>query len=122
MSAGDNGCCSKTTGPAGSELWTMFNHILFPIDFSPRSRSLDDRVAWLAKRFGSRVTLLHVFEIPSSWYAASEASFVNLECFDALRESANQRLKNYTIDVPEDRVQRLLAEGDVAAHIMTLVN
>jgi nucleotide-binding universal stress UspA family protein len=106
---------------ARSELCSMFSHILFPVDFSPRSRALNERVAWLAQRFGSLVTLLHVFEIPSSWYAASEAAFINLECFDGLRESMSNCLKHYEIGVPENRVQRLVAEGDIAGHIMDVV-
>ncbi|HEX4228622.1 MAG TPA: universal stress protein [Bryobacteraceae bacterium] len=100
----------------------MFNHILFPIDFSERSRALNKQVEWLAARFGSRVTLMHIFEIPFSWYAAGEASFVNMECFDQLRESAEQRLKDYAIDVPEGRLQRIIAEGNAAPIITDWVN
>jgi nucleotide-binding universal stress UspA family protein len=92
----------------------MFNHILFPIDFSERSRALNKQAEWLAARFGSHVTLMHVFEIPSSWYAAGEASFVNMECFDQLREAVEQRLKDYTIDVPKGRLERIIAEGNAA--------
>jgi nucleotide-binding universal stress UspA family protein len=68
------------------------------------------------------VTLLHVFEIPATWYGASEASFVNTECFNALRDSAEQRLKEYTIKVPEARVERILAGPDVAGEILNWVN
>jgi nucleotide-binding universal stress UspA family protein len=94
-----------------------FDHILFPIDFSERSRALNKQVEWLAQRFGSRVTLLHVFEIPASWYGAGEATFVNMECFDQLRDCEVQRLKDYTLNVPEDRIERIIAEGSVAPHI-----
>ena len=95
-----------------------FNHILFPIDFSDRSRSLNRQVEWLAARFDSRVTLLHVFEIPAAWYAASEAFYVNMECFNELKEAAQQRLNGYAINVPEARVERILAEADAAGQII----
>ena len=37
------------------------DQILFPIEFSYLIRALTSQVEWLATRFGSRVTLLHVF-------------------------------------------------------------
>ncbi|MBV8550619.1 MAG: universal stress protein [Acidobacteriaceae bacterium] len=95
-----------------------FDHILFPIDFSERSRALNQQVEWLAARFGSRVTLLHVFEIPAAWYGACEASFVNMDCCDGLRASAEQRLKEYAIRIPEVCVERILCGGDAAAQIV----
>ncbi len=99
-----------------------FNHILFPTDFSPRSRGLNKQVEWLAAQFGSRVTLLHVFELPAGWYIGCEGTFVNMEWIDTLRESAQCSLSKYTIDVPGDHLQRLLMEGDVAGQIMSLVD
>src|SRR5579875_1335449 len=98
-----------------------FHHILFPIDFSERSRALNEEVEWLAARFGSRVTLLHVFEIPASWCSTCETSFINTECFNSLRDSAHERLREYTIDVPEARVERVLIEGNPAAEILNWI-
>lgn len=99
-----------------------FSHILFPIDFSERSRALNKQVEWLAARFGSHVTLLHIFEIPASWYAASEATYVNMKCLDELKESARQRLKDYAIKVPENRVERAFGAGDAAQEIVNWLN
>lgn len=99
-----------------------FDHILFPIDFSDRSRHLNKEVEWLATRFGSQVTLLHVFEIPAACYWAGEASFLNTDCFKALRESAEQRLNDHAITLPKARVERVLAQGDTATEIMHWVN
>ncbi|HEX4227396.1 MAG TPA: hypothetical protein VHZ07_01915 [Bryobacteraceae bacterium] len=49
-------------------------NILFPIDFSVQSRAMNSDVEWLATHFNSRrVTLLHVFEVPASWYNGGEA-------------------------------------------------
>lgn len=98
------------------------DHILFPIDFSENSRKLNGQVEWLANRFGSRVTLLHVFEIPASWYGACEASFVNMDCFNAIADAEKQRLLEYPIQVPEAHVERILAEGDAAWHILDWAN
>jgi nucleotide-binding universal stress UspA family protein len=94
-----------------------FDHILFPIDFSNQCSGLKKQVEWLAGRFGSRVTLLHVFEIPASWYGSSEAMFVNSDCFESIKEEAKRRVREYSINVPEERVERFVAEGDAAAHI-----
>jgi nucleotide-binding universal stress UspA family protein len=89
-----------------------FKHILFPVDFSGRTRYLDAEVERMANHYGSRVTLLHVFEVPTAWYGPSDAPLITTESFGAFLEVAKQRLKNYRIQVPEDRVQRFVAEGD----------
>jgi len=99
-----------------------FNHILFPIDFSGRNRALNRQVEWLAARFDSRVTLLHVFEIPATWYAAAEVSYISIEAFNEPRQSAQQHLNEYSIKVPETRLQRVLAEADTAAQIVNFVD
>jgi nucleotide-binding universal stress UspA family protein len=96
-----------------------FNHILFPTDFSERSLALTRQVEWLAARFNSRVTLLHVFEIPAAWYGACEATFVNMDCLNTLRDSAKQRLIEHVINVPKARVERMMAEGNVAGNILS---
>jgi nucleotide-binding universal stress UspA family protein len=54
-----------------------FDRILFPVDFSESSRTLNAQVEWLAARFNSTVTLLHVFEIPSSWYGGADAPMLS---------------------------------------------
>jgi hypothetical protein len=55
------------------------DHILSPIDFSEHSRALNSDVEWLASHFNSRVTLLHVFEIPTSWYGGGESPLITGE-------------------------------------------
>jgi nucleotide-binding universal stress UspA family protein len=95
-----------------------FDHILFPTDFSEHSGALNKQVEWLATQFHSRVTLMHIFEIPAAWYGACEASFVNVDCFDAVRESAERRLNEYQLDIPSDRLKRVVATGDVAGEIL----
>lgn len=106
------------TVPEMVPYFMKFDHIVFPIDFSERSRALNPQVQWLAARFGSRVTLLHVFEIPAAWYGACEASFTSMDCFNTLRDSAAQRLAEYAIDVPENKLERVFLQGNAAAEIL----
>jgi nucleotide-binding universal stress UspA family protein len=94
--------------------YMKINHILFPVDFSDASHALNPEVEWLATHFGSKVTLLHVFEIPVTWYGPGEASLMNAECFRQIRADAKQRLAEYPIRISEDRIERVVVEGDPA--------
>lgn len=94
-----------------------FEHILFPVDFSERTARLNPSVEWMATHFGSRVTLIHVVEIPTNWYGASDAPLLTAESFQAISESAKNRLRDYAIHLPENRVERVLAEDETAGHI-----
>jgi nucleotide-binding universal stress UspA family protein len=98
-----------------------FDNILFPIDFSECSRALNQEVEWLANRFNSRVTLLNVLEIPSSWYGSGEAPLMSSDCFREYIEGAKQRVSDYKLQIPDSRVVRLTAEGDSAFHIKSYV-
>jgi len=46
-----------------------FTHILVPVDFSPTSESAITAAMDLARVYDARVTLLHVWSIPSMGYA-----------------------------------------------------
>ena len=99
-----------------------FEHILFPIDFSARSRAVNKQVEWLAGRFNAHVTLLHVFEIPASWYPAGEATFFNMECLEELKQIDAQKLKDYALEIPANRLQRVQVEGPAAEEIANWAN
>jgi len=94
-----------------------FNRILFPIDFSEHSRKLNAQVEWLAARFNSTVTLMHVFEIPSSWYGGAAAPMLSGEDIVAFANDEKQRLLNHSIGIPESRLERVSLEGGAAWHI-----
>ncbi|MFL6414633.1 MAG: universal stress protein [Bryobacteraceae bacterium] len=94
-----------------------FKHILFPVDFSECSRALTPEVEAIANRFNAKVTLLHVFEIPVTWYASGEAPLIEAECFEQFATDAKQKLLEYPIQLPADRVDRIIAEGDPAWNI-----
>ncbi|MBV8571143.1 MAG: universal stress protein [Acidobacteriaceae bacterium] len=95
------------------------HHILFPVDFSGRCQQLNAEVEWLAKHFDAEVTLLHVFEIPASWYSGGEASVLSQQCFAQYAEMRRELLMKYPIDLPEQQVKRVLLEGDAAWNIKT---
>lgn len=92
-------------------------HILFPVDFSECARALNPEVEWMAGHFDAHVTLMHVFEIPVTWYGTAEAPLINAECFQQFADDAKERLQTYPLQVPASRVNRVIAEGDVAWHI-----
>ncbi len=94
-----------------------FNRILFPVDFSDHSTKLNSQVEWLAQRFNSKVTLLHVFEIPSSWYGGADAPMLSGEDIVAFANDEKLRLQHYSIHVPESRIERVSLEGGAAWHI-----
>ncbi len=45
-----------------------FKHILFPVDFSERCRAIRPFVMSMARQFHSKLTLLHVIDMPIGWY------------------------------------------------------
>jgi nucleotide-binding universal stress UspA family protein len=106
---------------AGNNEWkcaVKFKHILFPIDFADDSRSLNSEVQWLAERFNSKVTLLHVYEIPASWYATKEAAFLSGLDLVAFAQDEQRRLREYSIQIAESRLKRIWLQGDAASEIV----
>ncbi len=97
----------------------VFSNILFPVDFSEACGALKSEVEWMARKFNSTVTLLHVFEIPQAWYGMSEASAMSMEWIASMFWEANKKLDNFELDVPADRVRRVTLEGQPAAEICT---
>ncbi len=74
-------------------------------------------VECLARKFGSKVTVMHVFEIPATWYGSAEAPTINLDCFQEFFNAAQQNLANFKLDLPADRVEKIMCEGDPSIHI-----
>ena len=94
-----------------------FDRILFAVDFSDEGKRLNSGVEWLAQRFNSKVTLLHVFELPSSWIGGADVAMMGGADVATLAEEESRRLREYQIQVPESRVERVYAEGGAAWHI-----
>ncbi|AKU94786.1 Universal stress protein [Labilithrix luteola] len=63
-------------------------HILVPVDFGDSSRRAEEYAIALASKFGSRITLLHVWSVPTPSYA--ETALVPL---DAIETAAKEMLE-----------------------------
>lgn len=94
-----------------------FDRILFPVDFSEQSQNLNSQVECLAQKFHSRVALMHVFEIPSSWYGGADAPMLSGEDIVAFANAEKATLQNYPIHIPESRLERVSLEGSPSWHI-----
>jgi nucleotide-binding universal stress UspA family protein len=70
-----------------------FRHILFPVDFSERSRAVSPFVLSMARRHGARVTLLHVVEPPLPVYADMAGLIPNEFDYDEAKTAIWQRLQ-----------------------------
>ena len=74
-----------------------FQNILFPVDFSERCLAVAPAVASFAKRFASRVTLLHVLNLPpgayQDWYA-----YMNLVDAARIRGEIERNLHRFLVE------------------------
>ena len=96
-----------------------FDHILFPVDLSQQSRLAAPFVAGMAKRFHSKVTMLHVLEVPAAWYGPPEGvPWAALSATDQFREERRAELDSFLLDdfsgIP---IVRETADGDPATQI-----
>jgi nucleotide-binding universal stress UspA family protein len=73
---------------------------------------MTSEVESIARRFGSKVTALHVFEIPATWYGTAEAPTIFPSCFKEFYNAAKANLKNFRLDLPPGRVEKILVEGE----------
>jgi nucleotide-binding universal stress UspA family protein len=94
-----------------------FDNILLPVDFSDSSFALKADVEWIARKFNSSVTLMHVFEIPTAWYGMGDAYALNAEWLTEIMDEARKRLDAFAFDLPAEKVRRVILEGQPAAEI-----
>ena len=96
------------------------SHILVPVDFSEKSECAARYAAALRRRFGSRLTLLHVLPPPHYEFGAMEVGGSVLEeLFRSRAAQARQDLEAFLAgELPQEGVDRLLLEGDPAAKIV----
>ncbi len=96
------------------------SHVLAPVDFSEKSECAARYAAALQKRFGGRITLLHVLPPPHYEFGAMEVGGSVLEeLFRSRAEQARNDLDAFLADeLPPGSVDRLLLEGDPAAKIV----
>jgi nucleotide-binding universal stress UspA family protein len=103
-----------------------FRHILFPVDFSPGCLA---NVAWvrqMVQKYQARLTLLHVIEIPLSWYGSmTSAAPEDWNVLEQAYEAGCKRLLDFAADrfsdlQAESRLETLCDKGDPAAAILAL--
>lgn len=97
----------------------QFENILFPVDFSDSCLALKADVEWLANKFNSTVTLMHVFEIPPAWYGMGDAYSISSEWIVGVMEEAKKRLDAFSLNLPANRMKRVVLEGQPAGEIRT---
>lgn len=74
---------------------SRFGHILFPVDFSERSRAAAPFVHSMASRYGSRVTLLHAVQQPSPVYSGMDAIYPPTYRHDEIRDEILTKLEEF---------------------------
>jgi nucleotide-binding universal stress UspA family protein len=94
-----------------------FNHILFPVDFSDRCRTVISSVNSMAQRFHSKVTLMHVVEIPAAWYGGFDGGYPALVDTDALEVAAAKELDAF-FELPDQEVDKIVKLGEPASEII----
>lgn len=96
------------------------SHILAPVDFSEKSECAARYAGALQKRFGSRITLLHVLPPPHYEFGAMEVGGSVLEeLFRSRAEQARKDLEAFLAEeLPPGSADRLILEGDPAAKIV----
>ena len=90
-----------------------FRHILFPVDFSSRAEAALPIVTTWARRFQSKVTLLHTIQIPITAYGGPDA-YPEILDVPAMEASARERLEK--VEFPG--AERLVKVGDPAFEIV----
>ena len=78
-----------------------FQHILFPVDFSEQNAAIAPHVICMARRYKSRVTMLHVVEIPAVADPVWPAYGTGID-IPAIVETSKQRLDAFRRGVRED--------------------
>jgi nucleotide-binding universal stress UspA family protein len=100
------------------------SHIVVPVDFSDKSEAATRYAQAMHRRFGSRITLLHVLPPPHYEFGAMEVGGSVLEdLFKNRSEQAKKDLDEFLRgDIPEEFTERLLEEGDPAARIVSVAH
>ncbi len=95
-----------------------FRHILCPVDFSERSKSIRPYVKAFVERFHAKLTLLNAIEIPPPDVYGVDQSFPVMFDFPTLEPVLRARLEKF-LDLPE--TTRVVQMGDPAITIADYV-
>lgn len=90
-----------------------FTEILFPVDFSEQNLAMAQHVACMAARYRSRVTLLHVIEMPFTDVGSGWPEYSGLADVSAIIEARKQHLHSFLRSEFETvSTARVVLEGD----------
>ena len=96
-----------------------FTNILFPIDFSERSRAIVPHVRAVSDRFHASLTLLHVVHVPIMAYGASDSPVVFDFPLAEIKETAEKSLAEFAATAFSGMpVKTLVEEGDPGSCIV----
>lgn len=95
-----------------------FQRILFPVDFSERSRAAAPFVLSMAQRHKSRVVLLHALQPPPPLYAGMNTVYPEVYDFAGLSADLRAELEKFAeAELPKIEVTNVVEMGDPAAVI-----
>src|SRR5580698_2613823 len=95
-----------------------FERILFPIDFSERSRAAAPFVLSMAQRHHSHVVLIHALQPPPPLYAGMNTIYPEAYDFEGLSADLRAELEKFAeTELPKVDVTSVVQMGDPAAMI-----
>lgn len=95
-----------------------FNRILFPVDFSERSRGAAPFVLSMARHYDADVIALHVLQPPPPLYAGMNTIYPETFDFDGVSADLRKDLQKFVdAEMPKVRVTCTVEAGDPAAVI-----
>ncbi len=95
-----------------------FQRILFPVDFSDRSRAAAPFILSLAQRYGSRVDLLHVVQPPPPMYAGMNTVYPDAFDIEGVAGDLRNDLQKFAdAELPKVQVTCAVETGDPAGTI-----
>lgn len=98
-----------------------FSNILFPVDFSERSRTVAPFVNGVARRDGGSLTLMSLIEPPVMWYGTAEAPCIPDLDIPGLIEETEHRLRCFATDFfPGLQPKIVVEEGDPGSCIVEI--
>jgi len=95
-----------------------FQRILFPVDFSERSRAAAPFVLSMAQRHKSHVVLIHALQPPPPLYAGMNTVYPEVYDFEGLSADLRAELQKFAeAELPKIEVTTVVEMGDPAAVI-----
>ncbi len=95
-----------------------FEKILFPIDFSERSRAAAPFVLSMAQRYNAEVVALHALQPPPPLYAGMNTVYPEVYDFESIRADLSVELRKFTdSELPRVNVRCVAELGDPAVVI-----